>query len=184
MEKTEGRGEYAGFLISFLLFTLLLLACTAAIHIFSVKYIHNGTTYFSKFWEETVSLLYGHPESGSRVLTEATTDLITDAPLIIIDAGHGGEDGGTTGVNGVLEKDLNLDISLLLGEILEASGARVIYTRTDDRLLYGDAAKGQHKMYDLKNRLEISRQYPDAVFVSIHMNAFTDARFVFLVLSG
>lgn len=177
MEKTEGRGGYTGFLISFLLFTLLLLACTAAIHVVSVKYIHNGTTYFSKFWEETFSLLYGNQESENSLLTENTANLNTDAPLIIIDAGHGGEDGGTTGVNGVLEKDVNLDISLLLGDILEASGARVIYTRTDDRLLYGDAAKGQHKMYDLKNRLEISRQYPDAVFVSIHMNAFTDARY-------
>ena len=134
MEKTEGRGGYTGFLISFLLFTLLLLACTAAIHVVSVKYIHNGTTYFSKFWEETFSLLYGHPDSENSLLTENTANLNTDAPLIIIDAGHGGEDGGTTGVNGVLEKDVNLDISLLLGDILEASGASVIYTRTDDRL--------------------------------------------------
>lgn len=174
MEKNEEKGGYIGFLISFLLFTLLLLACTAAIHIVSVKYIHNGTTYFSKFWEETFLNQFPQDFSGVSLVSDSEAQA---APLVIVDAGHGGEDGGTTGVNGVLEKDINLDIALLLGNILESSGARVIYTRTDDRMLYGNAAKGQHKMYDLKNRLEIARQYPDAIFVSIHMNAFTDARY-------
>ena len=59
-----------------------------------------------------------------------------EAPItVVLDAGHGGEDSGAVGVNGVLEKDLNLRITLMLGEMLESAGVSVVYTRTEDRLL-------------------------------------------------
>ena len=92
---------------------------------------------------------------------------------IIIDAGHGGEDGGAVGINNVLEKDLNLDISLLLADIFKSAGYNVILTREDDRMLYTEYIKGTLKSQDLKNRLAVAEQNPDSVFISIHMNMFT-----------
>ncbi|MBQ9070242.1 MAG: N-acetylmuramoyl-L-alanine amidase [Clostridia bacterium] len=93
---------------------------------------------------------------------------------VIIDAGHGGEDCGAIGINGVYEKDLNMQISLKLGEYLEAAGFEVIYTRTDDALLYSaqENIKGMRKISDLKNRVKICNSYDNALFVSIHMNSF------------
>jgi N-acetylmuramoyl-L-alanine amidase len=94
--------------------------------------------------------------------------------LIILDAGHGGEDSGAVGCNGVLEKDLNLSIVNVLGEMFENEGFSVIYTRSDDKLLYKpeENIKGIRKISDLKNRCKIAAEYPDALFVSIHMNSF------------
>ena len=93
---------------------------------------------------------------------------------VIIDAGHGGEDVGAIGIGGVYEKNLNLQVSEKLGDYLSAAGYRVIYTRTDDRLLYTEEqnVKGMRKIYDLKNRVEIANAYTDAIFVSIHMNYY------------
>ena len=99
--------------------------------------------------------------------------------LIIIDAGHGGEDSGAVGVNGALEKDLNLAISLEVGRCLEEKGYIVVYTRTDDRLLYTEEEniKGIRKISDLKNRCKVAARYPSSIFVSIHMNSFGSAKY-------
>lgn len=98
---------------------------------------------------------------------------------IIIDAGHGGEDGGTIGKNGVFEKDLNLAISKVLAKKLEENGYKVILTRSDDTLLYDKNSdyKGKKKQQDLSNRLKIANSYGDAVFISIHMNSFPQSQY-------
>ncbi|MBE6532520.1 MAG: N-acetylmuramoyl-L-alanine amidase [Ruminococcaceae bacterium] len=94
--------------------------------------------------------------------------------IVILDAGHGGEDSGAIGKNGRLEKDLNLEIALEIGAALEERGYVVVYTRTDDRLLYTESEniKGIRKISDLKNRCKVAANYPDSTFVSIHMNSF------------
>ncbi len=99
--------------------------------------------------------------------------------LIIIDAGHGGEDSGATGVNGVLEKDLNLSVASILGEMLTEKGFAVVYTRSEDKMLYEEweNIKGIRKISDLKNRCKIAKNYPGALFVSIHMNKFGDGKY-------
>ena len=61
---------------------------------------------------------------------------ITPIHTVIIDAGHGGEDGGAIGDDGTCEKDLNLDIAFILRDMLQAEGINVIMTRTQDTLLY------------------------------------------------
>ncbi len=96
------------------------------------------------------------------------------AITVILDAGHGGEDGGASGQSGVLEKDLNLDIALTVGAYLEQSGIRVIYTRTEDILLYDKNTNyhGRKKVLDLAARLKIANQTENSIFVSIHMNSF------------
>ena len=94
--------------------------------------------------------------------------------VVIVDAGHGGEDCGAIGINGCYEKDLNLEISRTLGEYLRRAGYTVVYTRTEDRLLYSEDQniKGFRKIYDLKNRVAVADEYPSALFISIHMNSF------------
>lgn len=99
--------------------------------------------------------------------------------IVILDAGHGGEDSGAIGVNGALEKDLNLQLARAIGTILEEKGYIVVYTRTDDRLLYTEEEniKGIRKISDLKNRCSFAEKYPESIFVSIHMNSFGSKKY-------
>lgn len=102
-----------------------------------------------------------------------------DNNLIIIDAGHGGEDCGAIGITGVYEKDLNFAMAYEIGSILEERGFTVLYTRTEDKLLYTDAEniKGLRKISDLKNRCKIAAEYPNSLFISVHMNSYGDSRY-------
>ena len=99
--------------------------------------------------------------------------------VIIIDAGHGGEDSGAVGINGAFEKDLNLSIALLIGEELTKRGYTVVYTRTEDKMLYlpEENIKGMRKISDLKNRCKVTMQYEDCILISIHMNSFGSSKY-------
>ncbi len=99
--------------------------------------------------------------------------------IIILDAGHGGEDCGAIGACGVYEKDLNLAMAQAVGAELTARGYTVLYTRTEDRLLYKEEEniKGLRKIYDLRNRCAFAAEYPQATVISLHMNSFGDARY-------
>lgn len=99
------------------------------------------------------------------------------APIIIIDPGHGGEDGGAVGINGCVEKELNLEISLILNDLLRFSGIETVMTRQEDVLLYDNAAPGKKKSQDLKNRLDIAESYENGITVSIHMNSYPVSRY-------
>ncbi len=115
---------------------------------------------------------------GEQLITESV-DNIPYEKIIILDAGHGGEDSGAVGVNGALEKDINLQIALEIGRILEERGYVVVYTRTDDRLLYTEEQniKGIRKINDLKNRCKVAERYPDSIFISIHTNSFGSSKY-------
>ncbi len=93
---------------------------------------------------------------------------------VVLDAGHGYPDGGAVANDGTQESDLNLAIALKLKEILEFSGFQVILTRTDENCIGNDATTDtirSLKVADMKARLAIMNEHPNAVFVSIHMNA-------------
>ncbi len=92
---------------------------------------------------------------------------------VIIDPGHGGADGGATGIGGVVEKDLNLQISLKLRDLLRVSGYDVVMTRETDRSIdtVGDSL-AQQKKSDMRNRLQLIRQTPNALTLSIHQNHY------------
>lgn len=96
-------------------------------------------------------------------------------PTVILDAGHGGFDGGAVADDGTVEKDINLIIALHLRDMLRSTGYDVILTRETDTST--DSQNGMaipsRKKSDLKNRLDLMKKYPDAVFVSIHLNKFT-----------
>ena len=98
---------------------------------------------------------------------------------VVLDAGHGGEDGGASSASGFLEKDLNLDIAFRVKELLEAAGVRVVMTRETDVLLYDKTAdyKGRKKALDLAARRKIAEETENAIFVSIHMNAYPQTQY-------
>ena len=100
-------------------------------------------------------------------------------PVVIIDAGHGGEDGGTIGISGVLEKDINLKIAFEVYYILKAADIPVILTRDKDILLYDTSInyQGRKKALDMAKRLEIATQFDNSIFVSIHQNSFGDSKY-------
>lgn len=95
---------------------------------------------------------------------------------IIVDAGHGGDDGGAIGIDGTVEKDINLDIALKLEKILKFYGFNVIMTRTQDVMTCDDGLDSlrKRKVSDIHNRFDLMRKNPDAVFISVHQNKFED----------
>lgn len=99
--------------------------------------------------------------------------------VIVLDPGHGGEDGGTIGVNGIYEKELNLEVSGTLAAILRFAGYEVIETRTEDILLYDRSVDymGRKKVLDLAARLSIAQAAMPDIFVGIHMNAFPQEKY-------
>lgn len=99
-------------------------------------------------------------------------------PVIIIDPGHGTPDGGATGVSGVKEEQINLDIARRLDALLALLGCETVMTRTDGDCIAteGDTIR-QKKQSDLRNRAALVNSQASAVMVSIHQNHFPDGRY-------
>lgn len=93
--------------------------------------------------------------------------------VVILDAGHGGMDGGAN-VDGILEKDIALEVTLKLRDYLQEQGALVMLTREDDADLAPEDMKGirNRKQMDLRNRVELINTSTADFFLSIHLNAF------------
>lgn len=89
----------------------------------------------------------------------------------MIDAGHGGADPGKVGVNGSLEKDINLKIAEMVKAFLEAEGVEVVMTRPDDGGLYDEGASNK-KVQDMKRRIAIIEEAEPEIVVSIHQNSY------------
>ncbi len=113
-----------------------------------------------------------------NVLPASSVPTDTSPVRLVIDPGHGGEDGGTSSADGVLvEKDLNLAVSRRMGDIADLLGIPTVLTRREDTLLYDRFQDlpdytGKKKTYDLRNRLRLAEEHPSALFCSIHMNRF------------
>ena len=91
---------------------------------------------------------------------------------IMIDVGHGGFDSGKVGVNGELEKDINLQIALKLKKTLEDQGMSVIMTREEDKGLYDEGASNK-KAQDLQRRCDLINEKKPLMTISIHQNSYT-----------
>ncbi len=94
---------------------------------------------------------------------------------IIIDSGHGGKDGGSV-VNGILEKNINLQISLKLKDILIKNGANVIMTRDGDYDLSSPNIN-RRKKSDFDNRISLINNASADLYISIHLNYLSDSRY-------
>ncbi len=152
---------------AYLLFILLFLSLTAAL--VSLCSLLSGG---------------GTPARPNGAQDVATYDF---SPYVfVIDAGHGGEDGGAIGQVGgqqIVEKDINLCIALTLAQLLEDNGATVALTRREDTLLYDRNTdyEGRKKALDMAARLSITENAgaggAQVIFVSIHQNTFGNARY-------
>lgn len=97
----------------------------------------------------------------------------SDRFTVVIDAGHGGIDGGVSGITtGVKESELNLDIARKLKTKFDKSGAKTVMTRKTEAGLYGIYSKG-FKRRDMQKRKQITLNAKADVFVSIHLNYYS-----------
>ena len=97
---------------------------------------------------------------------------------VVIDAGHGGEDGGAISVTGVHESKLNLEIALRLNDLLHLFGVRTSMIRTEDISVYTEGSTiAQKKVSDIHRRVELVRQTEKPLLVSIHQNRFQESKY-------
>ena len=122
-----------------------------------------------------VAILFSYLSGNFGSFSQAIQDSKTSSQFtVILDAGHGGEDGGAVSAEGMMEKDLNLQIAKKVRDLLEANGTKVVMTRDTDILLYDRSSnyEGRKKAQDLAARRKIGEETENGIFVSIHMNAF------------
>ena len=93
--------------------------------------------------------------------------------IVVIDAGHGGEDGGAVAASGAVESGINLAIAQRLNALLQLLGEETVMIRTEDVSIYSEDAQTlrQKKASDLKNRVALVNGTPGAVLISIHQNS-------------
>lgn len=103
---------------------------------------------------------------------------IIESPVLIIDPGHGGEDGGAVSNGGVIESGINLDISLKMRDFCALFGISPVMTRNSETIDYPEdlTSLSSKKVYDQKSRVELINSYDNAVLVSIHQNIFPSSK--------
>ena len=108
---------------------------------------------------------------GSIRVTGSGDAYIKETPVVVVDAGHGGTDPGKVGVDGSLEKDINLAVAERLKTYLEQDDVKVIMTRETDTGLYSET-DSRKKMADMNRRCQIINETSPALTVSIHQNSY------------
>lgn len=127
-----------------------------------------------------VAIAFSGVLSGVRIVERLEAAAVYNPPVtVVIDAGHGGEDGGAVSVSGALESHINLEISQRLDDILTFAGVQTVMVRESDTAIYDMSAKtiSEKKVSDLKNRVKLVNETPDALLVSIHQNLFPDGKY-------
>lgn len=135
--------------------------------------------YYYLFCAATMILILLCVWIGNRAVTVISQTLPFERThCIVIDPGHGGEDGGATSCTGRLESEYNLAISRKLNDLLNLLGYRTLMTRTSDVSIYttGDTI-ARKKLSDLKERVRIVNEADSALLISIHQNQFSDSRY-------
>lgn len=137
----------------------------------------NAAIYFSYFFVFSAFLLA--TVLGNRTVTAiAENQPLRKQHVIVIDAGHGGIDGGATSCSGVLESNLNLEIAHRLDSLMHLLGYNTRMIRTTDTSIHvqGNTIASQ-KISDLKERVKIVNSQDGGILVSIHQNTFSDSRY-------
>lgn len=134
---------------------------------------------FVPFYLLIAILFIGIAHGSSTAVTTASQNApIERKHTIIIDAGHGGVDGGATSCSGVLEKQLNLEIALRLNDLMQLLGWQTKMIRTTDISVYTEGESiAAKKVSDLKQRVKIVNGIDNAIFVSIHQNTFPSSKY-------
>ena len=134
---------------------------------------------FLPFYLLVVILFIGVAAGGSKAVTSiAENRPVPRQYTFVIDAGHGGMDGGATSCTGVLESTLNLEIALRLNDLMQLLGHSTVMIRTTDTSIHTTEGSIAHiKMSDLKERVRIVNEIENSVLVSIHQNTFSDSRY-------
>lgn len=117
-----------------------------------------------------ISVVY----AGKEAVWKVSSGRVKEAKekwCVVIDAGHGGFDPGKVGVNGALEKDINLAIARKVKQFLEAEDVEVVMTRETEAGLYKESDSNK-KVQDMKNRIAIIEEAAPDVTVSIHQNSY------------
>lgn len=119
-----------------------------------------------------VSMLVVGRETA-RYVTGRQLEVQEKEICVVIDAGHGGSDPGKVGVNGALEKDINLEIALMVKQFLEENDVRVVMTRETEDGLYDPDASNK-KVQDMKRRIARIEEASPVLTVSIHQNSYPE----------
>ena len=115
---------------------------------------------------------------GRSVTVIKEAQIVPRKTSVIIDAGHGGIDGGATSLSGLKESALNLEIATRLQDMCNLLGIKTIMIRTDDRSVHTEGESiSQIKVSDLKNRVRIVNSNSPAILVSIHQNYFSNSKY-------
>lgn len=116
---------------------------------------------------------------GSRAVSAISQEIPVEREhTIVIDAGHGGEDGGAVSCTGVRESEINLQIARRLNDLLHLLGHHTKMIRTADISVYTSGQNlAQKKVSDLKERVRMVAETENAVLVSIHQNTFSDPKY-------
>ena len=116
---------------------------------------------------------------GRDQLAAAAVSASNGGYTLVLDAGHGGEDGGASSADGSRESDINLNIVLKTEALMAFLGVKTELTRSEDRSIHSEGASTLHekKVSDLKNRVAYVNNTPDAMLISVHQNHFTDPRY-------
>ena len=119
------------------------------------------------------------PKKSRTASSESINKADCQKQLVVVDAGHGGEDGGTVSSKGVNEKVINLEISEKLKLILCLCGYKTKMTRENDALIYDGTpiTMREKKVSDLRNRLKLAESDDNALFLSVHQNYFTESKY-------
>lgn len=117
--------------------------------------------------------------TGSRTVTTIAENIPVERSItFVIDAGHGGEDGGASSCTGVLESQLNLQIARRLEDLFHFLGYQTVMIRRSDISVYTEGKTiAQKKISDLKERVRIVNETAGAFLISIHQNIFADSRY-------
>lgn len=109
--------------------------------------------------------------------TRETSAITADSHMLIIDPGHGGEDGGAVAADGTQEADVNLSVSLRLNALARLCGVQTMMTRSSEHISYPTDAQtiAARKTADQKQRVDRINQIPNSVLISIHQNWYPTA---------
>lgn len=125
-----------------------------------------------------LAVLIAGSSFGKKIFVSSTSGAASVYTTVVLDAGHGGFDGGASTADGVPEKNINLPITLDLDDFLKFFGYHTVLVRSSDESVEDSGLQTirQRKASDLHNRMKMMENTPtDSLFVSVHQNFFTDS---------